>query len=261
MSGAVLRDACKIGDLFNIDRILAGSLNFSLMRSPIFTGVQSVKRKSTQEIMNDRDQYGQGALHICIKELQVEALKRLLVVPGLDLNAGGMGNYSPAVLACTKNSGVCLALLLEHGVDPNQVDDTQWTLLHHCCAVDGDRALDTLLKRRDVLVDQTNDGGYTPLMMACVKNSCEMIERLVGAGADPLRKHFRTQESSYDMVVSAEARNAIISGLSRNQARLAELAVLEEERLILERSRSRAAPPLQSLDQDEHVQLDQKEEV
>ncbi len=153
-----------------------------------------------------------------------------------------MGNYSPAVLACTKNRGICLAILLEHGVDPNQIDDTQWSLLHHCTAELADRALDTLLQRRDLLVDQTNDGGYTPLMMACVKNSSEMIERLVGAGADPLRKHAQTQENSYDMVVSAGARSAIASGLLRNQARLAELAVLEEERLLLERSRARAMP-------------------
>jgi ankyrin repeat protein len=257
MSGAVLRDACKLGDIFNINRILDGSQNFSLMRSPIFTGVQNVKRKSIQEIMNDRDQYGQGALHICIKELQVEALKRLLEVPGLDLNLGGMGNYSPAVLACTKNSGVCLELLLEHGVDPNQIDDTQWSLLHHCTAGNCDRALDTLLKRRDVLVDQTNDGGYTPLMMACVKNSSGMIERLVGAGADPLRKHAQTLENSYDMVVSAEARSAITSGLLQNQARLAELAVLEEERLRLERSLARTMPLLQSQD----AQLDKMEDV
>ena len=241
MSGSVLRDACAKGDMFNMDRILMGAQDFSLMRSPIYMGVQSdgwVRRKAISDIMNDRDKLGQGAIHICIKNNQIEALKKILAVPGLDLNLPGMGNYSPAVLACSKNSGVSLDLLLQNGVDPNQADDAEWTLLHHCTAELADNALEALLQRREVVIDTFNDNGYTPLMMACIKDEPKMIERLIQAGADANIRHELTQESSYDMLNSVDARNAIITGLVKNQERLAVLEKEAEEKAILERGRA-----------------------
>ena len=63
MSGSVLRDACSKGDLWNIERILGGAQDFSLMRSPIYTGVQSegwVRRKAVYDIINSRDNLGKS---------------------------------------------------------------------------------------------------------------------------------------------------------------------------------------------------------
>ncbi len=70
MSGAVLRAACAAGDMFNVDRILVGASDFSKMRSPIYTGVQSdgwVQRKALLDIIDDRDAYGFGSIHVCVK--------------------------------------------------------------------------------------------------------------------------------------------------------------------------------------------------
>jgi len=240
MSGAVLRDACKQGDLFNLDRIIDGAQDFSRMRSPIYTGVQSdgwVRRKALLDVINDRDKYGFGSIHVCVKNDQPKALLRLMKIPGIDINLPGMGGYSAAVLACTEDASACLEILLGKGADPNQLDAFGWTLLHHCASEESLKCMQLLLLHRDVHVDMENSKGYTPCQMACIKNHAVMIESLVSAGADPQKKNKLTFETCYDIVADESARGAIASGLLRNQDRLQALAVEDEERQMLQRSK------------------------
>ena len=240
MSGAVLRDACAAGDLFNMERIIGGAQDFSLMRSPIYTGVQSdgwVRRKALLDVINDRDKYGLGAIHICVKNNQAEALRLLMRIPGIDINLPGMGDYSATVLACTGDHVECLEILLAAGADANQVDAFGWTLLHHCASELSYKSLETLLLRKEVHVDMENSKGYTPCHMVCIKNNAIMIRALVGAGADPMRTSQHTLETCYDIVADEAARAAIASGLELNQDRLRVLAVEEEEKQMLVRSR------------------------
>jgi len=244
MSGSVLRDACLKGDLFNIDRILVGASDFRLMRSPIYKGVQSegwVQRKAVYDIINDRDHLGQSALHICIKYSQPAALKKIMHVEGVDINLPGMGNYSPAVLAATNDEEICLQYLLDANIDINQVDDNGWTLLHHATAQVADKSIKILLNRRDLNVNAINNDGYTPLMIACIKNCAPMIEKLVGAGADIKLKHNKTYENSEIMACSIKARKAIENGLLLNEKRLKQLDIEEEERQMLLRAKEASA--------------------
>ena len=59
MSGSALRSAIESGFVWDVNRILEGAQDVSLMRSPIGTGVQSdgwVRRKSPYDIISDKDQ-------------------------------------------------------------------------------------------------------------------------------------------------------------------------------------------------------------
>ena len=165
----------------------------------------------------------------------------MIAVPGVDKDLPGMGDYSPAVLAATKNEYTCLQHLVDAGIDVNQSDDTGWTLLHHTTAQDATEALHVLLRRRELLVDCLNSEGHTPLMLACIKNSPSMIEALVGAGADFLRRHKKTKQSCMDMCATELARLAVEAGGIINSKRVEVLEQEEEEKRMLERAKAAAA--------------------
>ena len=241
MSGSALRSAIESGFVWDVNRILEGAHDVSLMRSPIGTGVQSdgwVRRKSSQDIISDKDHLGNAALHICAINGRVECLEILLNVEGTDANLPGQGGYSPAVMACDKNESQCLRLLLEKGgVDVNQQDDVGWTLLHHAAAAKSLDAISVLLEREQpgvenpVVVDLANHNGHSPLMLACINNDVQVIEKFILAGANPHHIHTLTSTSALDMCAFAAARETCVLAMEGREAVLEQRAKDEEERL------------------------------
>lgn len=240
MSGSALRSALASGFVWDVNRILEGAQDISLMRSPIGTGVQSdgwVRRKSAQHIISDTDHLGNAALHICIINNRIECLEILLNIEGTDPNLSGQGGYSPAVMACDKNEHECLRLLLDKGIDVNQQDDVGWTLLHHAAAARSLDAIAVLLEREQpgvavpIVVDLANYNGHSPLMLACINNDVRVIEKFVLAGADPHRIHLDTDTSALEMCAYAEARRACVEAVEGRKAVLEQRAKDEEERL------------------------------
>ena len=224
MSGSALRSAIASGFIWDVNRILEGASDVSLMRSPIGTGVQSgswVRRKSPQHIISDRDHLGNTSLHISISHSRPECLEILLSVEGTDPNLPGPGGYSPAVMACGKNEDKCLRMLLEMGVDVNQQDDVGWTLLHHAAAAKALGVITVLLEREypeetttPIIVDLPNYNGHSPCMLACINNDVEVIEKLVLAGADPFRKHVDSDTSALEMCASEAARDICLRSVA-----------------------------------------------
>lgn len=241
MSGSALRTACSQGLIWDMERILTGAQDVSLMRSPIGSGVQSdgwVRRKSVQTIIADRDDLGNTALHICVMSSRPECLSILLTMPDTDANIAGLGGYSPAAMACDRNEAECLRILLEAGVDVNQQDCAEWTLLHHAAVGRCQDAMAVLLEREQpgtenpIVVDLVNDTGHSPLMLACMKNDSTTIRRLILAGADPGKVHLGTETTAMGMCASNEARSACEEALVARQdvlkEREKELKIAEE---------------------------------
>ena len=239
MSGSALRSACVNDFLHDVDRILEGAQDISLMRSPIGTGVQSdgwVRRKSVQNIIADKDHLGNAAVHICVNYRRPECLAKILEIDNVDPNLHGQGGYSPAVMACHNDEGACLRLLLEAGVDVNQRDDIGWTLLHHAAANRSQRALSVLLERETpgakfpIVVDTINEAGHTPLMLACINDDEIAIKNLVLSGADPSRLHTDSSTAALSMCASTQAREACLAALEVRKEILVTRAAEEEER-------------------------------
>ena len=239
MSGSALRSAIVSGFVWDVNRILEGASDVSLMRSPIGTGMQSgtwVRRKSPQHIIADRDHLGNTSLHVSVANSRPECLEILLGVEGTDPNIPGQGGYSPAVVACDRNEVKCLRMLLEAGIDVNQQDEVGWSLLHHAAAAGSLSAIEVLLERElpgteiPIIVDLVNYNGHSPCMLACINNDVEVIEKLVLAGADPWRKHKDTNTSAFEMCGSDAAREICISAMERRKAVLEQREKEETER-------------------------------
>ncbi|NWZ78325.1 ANR26 protein, partial [Poecile atricapillus] len=77
----------------------------------------------------------------------------------------------------------CVAILLEHGPDPNLADADSNTALH-LAVLPGDTTVAGLLLELSASSDGQNQGGYTPLNLAVSKQHEEMLECLLKKAAD-----------------------------------------------------------------------------
>jgi ankyrin len=153
-----------------------------------------------------------------------------LLSAGANPNLQGMGGYTPAAIACSNNQYECLCVLLDAKVDVNEIDESEWHLLHHCTSEGSKESLCELLSRDGCLLDHVSDKGYTPLMIACIKGDCEMIFELVAAGANCTIKHKRTEESALNLATNKNARDAMERGTIEMNIRRKKLDVEEAER-------------------------------
>ncbi|NXI76665.1 ANKR7 protein, partial [Rhipidura dahli] len=76
-----------------------------------------------------------------------------------------------------------VAILLEHGADPNLVDAEGNTALH-LAVLSGNIAVAGLLLEHGARSDAQNQAGYTPLNLAVSKEHEEMLEHLVKKAAE-----------------------------------------------------------------------------
>jgi ankyrin repeat protein len=81
-------------------------------------------------------------------------------------------------------------LLLEHGVDVNQQNDSGTTALILATApyFDTEELLKLLLPVKGIDLDAVDDNGTTALMYAVLRGKPEYVQTLLEAGADPLIK-------------------------------------------------------------------------
>ncbi|NXM53623.1 ANKR7 protein, partial [Illadopsis cleaveri] len=90
---------------------------------------------------------------------------------------------APLVKAVEHQQEEHVAILLEHGADPNLADADSNTGLH-LAVLSGNTAEAGLLLEHNASSDAQNEGGYTPLNLAASKQHEEMLECLPKKAAD-----------------------------------------------------------------------------
>lgn len=87
------------------------------------------------------------------------------------------------VIAAEMNEPRAVLALLLKGVDPNQPDSRGRKALFIAVRENSLRALDSLLASPQTHVDEPNDKGETPLMIAAIRGSLPAVKALVKHGA------------------------------------------------------------------------------
>ena len=183
MSGATLRKACLEGLIFQVERIIAGALDISGMRSPIYTGMQTsdwVTRKALVDIIKDRDAVGNAAIHICCMHNRIDCLEAIIKTGLCDVSLKGQNGFSAAAYCANMGFDKCLALLIGAGFDV-----TQEPALVLDAALQGHAAVvDLLLLHGAAVNPNPNQPLQTPLHLAVLNSNVDAARALINGGAD-----------------------------------------------------------------------------
>ncbi|XP_061918031.1 ankyrin repeat and protein kinase domain-containing protein 1 [Entelurus aequoreus] len=96
---------------------------------------------------------------------------------GADVNCTMAKGYTPLIVAALNRLHDIMSLLLDHGADPAQGDEDQWTAIHFAAQNGDDRAV-RLLLNKGMLADAREKSGWMPLHLAC-QNGHETVVRLL----------------------------------------------------------------------------------
>lgn len=165
---------------------------------------------------NAEDKMKRSALHIAAYDRHTRVIPRLLVLPGINLDARDENRETPLHLAAKNGSLDTAELLLEFGAFVNAADKKGLTPLHIAAARRESAALvEALINTKNIDVDAKASNGRTPLMQACDRapfKGCESVVRLLLAkNANPAARDNNDETPVY------------LSALNGNKESLAEL--------------------------------------
>ncbi|XP_054651302.1 ankyrin repeat and protein kinase domain-containing protein 1 isoform X2 [Dunckerocampus dactyliophorus] len=115
-------------------------------------------------------------LHYTVASGDKKSVEHVLSL-GADVNCSMTRGYTPLIVAVLNRLNDIVSLLLDHGADPAQGDEDQWTAVHFAAQNGDDRALRILLDKGAV-ADAREKSGWMPLHLAC-QNGHEAVVRLL----------------------------------------------------------------------------------
>jgi len=167
-----------ISDVQKLDASRGGSPDPSLKSL-----LQLLNRIKTGGDVNIRDGNGNTALVLATMYCDIEAVARLLVYEGADVNMYGKYSGTPLNNAVCFGSDSLVRLLIDKGSDVNLKDDYGFTPLHRAAYRDRSH-LARLLIEKGADVNATNAFGNTALHDAAGQGSGECLRLLIEKGAD-----------------------------------------------------------------------------
>ena len=121
-------------------------------------------------------------LHFCLAGPSIRALRLLLAVPQIQVNATTFEGVSCLLLACLTDKAAVVEQLLRHpDVDVNVLTDAS---AHRCpplaaAAIKGHSAIVMMLLQHPAIQINATYEGMTPLYMACAKGHAHMVHELL----------------------------------------------------------------------------------
>lgn len=126
------------------------------------------------------------------REITATEIAKVLLDNGADIKALDMMGASALHYAAQRGEASLIELLVSRGADVNQRDKSGRGVLHWACALSGERkiaAVNALLKHcKNIDVNRADKKGFTPLHLAIMANDKELVDLLLKAGADPIKK-------------------------------------------------------------------------
>ncbi|CAB0035384.1 unnamed protein product, partial [Trichogramma brassicae] len=161
-----------------------------------------------------RDGWGQTALHCAVLHDNEAAIEFLVRRRGVDANSVNGQGKTPLHLAVAGSHNELLEWLLRNGADPNLGDEEGSTPLHCICLQAGQGGVDSAKEffkiceeaDRLVLVDAKDTKGRTPLQLAVLNLSLDLVEYLLARGADAASFVFPDATLFADRIGSADDR-------------------------------------------------------
>ena len=122
-------------------------------------------------------------LYLASQEGKLEVVQ-LLVARGAVVDARVIDGYTPLMVASENGHAPVVRALLAAGADVRARTNRNRTALHYASYAGRTEALRELLKCHDAELDAQEDGGNTPLMVACRNGHLMAATGLIFAGAD-----------------------------------------------------------------------------
>lgn len=113
-----------------------------------------------------------------------EAISRLLVEMGADIEARNPSNGTPLICAAEAKHEAIVEFLLQKGANVNAEDDFGWKPLHRCLVNRGGERVAQMLLTHNASVDSRCQYQKTPLHHAIENGNESMASFLLNAGAD-----------------------------------------------------------------------------
>lgn len=134
---------------------------------------------------NTRDEKGQTALLIAMREPSPKVIDVLIAFPKTNVEARNSKDESPLMLAAIKGQQDLVTKLIARDADINKPG---WTPLHYA-ATSGQIAIMKQLLDKDAFINAQSPNGTTPLMMAAMYGSAAAVQLLLDEGADVAMKN------------------------------------------------------------------------
>lgn len=134
---------------------------------------------------NLRNEQGQTALLVAIREPSPRVVDVLVASPKVDVNVGNSKDETPLMMAAFKGQQDLVQRLLARDAAVNK---TGWTPLHYA-ATNGHISVMKVLLDKYAFIDAQSPNGSTPLMMAAMYGSPEAVKLLIDEGADQSMKN------------------------------------------------------------------------
>lgn len=159
--------------------------------------------------VNKRMQLGETPLMEVVKKGDewIDAA-RAIIAKGADVNKGDLIGITPLVWAVILGSVNLTTLLLENGADINLKNTQGATALMYAVNHDRPNLVRLLLDEGADINAATNDGNYTPLILAAMKDAVDIAKFLIEMGAD---KNYRAPDgqTAMDLAKSESMQEAL----------------------------------------------------
>jgi uncharacterized protein len=157
--------------------------------------------------LNTRDEHGNHALLVALREDSWKVASFLLDQPLVQVEARNPRGESPLMMAAIKGQLPLVKRLIERKAEVNKPG---WAPLHYAAAHAQPVALDLvrLLLEHHAYIDAESPNKTTPLMMAARYGTPEVVQLLLEEGADPTLKNEQNL-TALDFAQQAERKDAV----------------------------------------------------
>ena len=170
----------------------APSDNRSLLRAAGEANVEELRRLLALAgiDVNAVNEDGYTPLLLALEQQSTECVRLLLAAPGIDVNYEGTKLVPPLVCAAANGNAEHVKMLLEAGANPNSVERlaNQQSALLFAAGEGYTECVCLLLNAPGIDVNLANAHGITPLNIAVIKNNTQIVRMLLAVPGIDLEK-------------------------------------------------------------------------